>query len=217
MFSPGGGYLFLSCFGDFAMGNSIIFTQISNCWQLFQCLICIRFIFLDINIFWKWRFFLHSWNWSLVNKSVLILKIHFLVLLDFRSHMRCYAKMLRCGPPSGKNRRLVCFFGGLQNATAVVEVEQTHSNVVVHPLFQDWMQTLWNDISARGGSYTFQSSKSICVCLHNPPGSPDNSRSDFSTEEDAERADRVRGKHSDDGECHWEFPVQSVSQDCAQE
>lgn len=113
------------------------------------------FIFFNINIFWKWRFFLHSWNWPLVNKSVLILKIYqnlfSLPTWLLLSYALLYAKMLRCGPPSGKNRSLVCFFGGLQNARLVVEVEQqTHGNVVVQPSFQDWTQTLWNDISARG-------------------------------------------------------------------
>lgn len=48
--------------------------------------------------------------------------------------------------------------------------------------------------------------------LYGHPGSPDNGRSDFSAEENAERADCVRGEHADDGEGHWEFPVQSVSQ-----
>lgn len=50
-----------------------------------------------------------------------------------------------------------------------------------------------------------------------PQGSPDDGRGDFSTEEDAERADGVRGEHADDGERHRELPVQGVSQDCAQE
>ena len=43
-------------------------------------------------------------------------------------------------------------------------------------------------------------------------GVPDDSRCDLSTEENAEGADRRGGEHSDDGECHREFPVQSVSQ-----
>lgn len=48
--------------------------------------------------------------------------------------------------------------------------------------------------------------------VHDPASLPDNSRSDFSTEEDAERADRMRREHSDDGKRHGKFPVQSVSQ-----
>lgn len=54
-------------------------------------------------------------------------------------------------------------------------------------------------------------------CLYDHPGSPDNSWSDFSTKENAEYADCVRGEHADDGEGHREFPVQSVSQNCPRE
>lgn len=54
----------------------------------------------------------------------------------------------------------------------------------------------------------------IILCLYDHPGSPDNSRSDFSTKENAECADCVRGEHANDGEGHREFPVQSVSQNC---
>lgn len=55
----------------------------------------------------------------------------------------------------------------------------------------------------------------MCIC--DCAGLPDDSRSDFSTEENAERADGVRREHADDGEGHREFPVQSVSQDCPTE
>lgn len=47
--------------------------------------------------------------------------------------------------------------------------------------------------------------------------SPDDSRSDFSAEENAEDADGVRGEHADDGEGHREFPVQGVAQNCREE
>lgn len=52
------------------------------------------------------------------------------------------------------------------------------------------------------------------LCVHDPPGSPDDGRSDLSTKENAERADSVRREHANDGEGHREFPVQGVSQNC---
>lgn len=45
------------------------------------------------------------------------------------------------------------------------------------------------------------------VCFYDHTDSPDHSWSDFSTKENAECADCVRGEHADDGEGHREFPV----------
>lgn len=51
----------------------------------------------------------------------------------------------------------------------------------------------------------------IILCLYDHTDSPDHSRSDFSTKENAECADCVRGEHANDGEGHRELPVQTVS------
>ena len=50
------------------------------------------------------------------------------------------------------------------------------------------------------------------MCGYDHQGSPDDRRSDFSTEEYAEGADCMRREHADDGEGHRELPVQRVSQ-----
>lgn len=54
-------------------------------------------------------------------------------------------------------------------------------------------------------------------CVYDYAGSPDDSRSDFSTKENAECADSMRREHPNYGEGHREFPVKSVSQNCSKE
>lgn len=68
-----------------------------------------------------------------------------------------------------------------------------------------------------GCNEKLEGSPKYCVCVYDQPGSPDDSRSDFSTKEYAECADSVRGEHADDGEGHREFPVQRVTQNCPEE
>lgn len=45
-------------------------------------------------------------------------------------------------------------------------------------------------------------SKCTILSVYDPPGSPDNSWSDFSTKKNAECADCMRGEHADDREGH---------------
>lgn len=59
--------------------------------------------------------------------------------------------------------------------------------------------------------------RSVVFHVYDRPGSPDDSRSNFSTKEYAECADCMRGEHADDGESHREFPVQGIAQNWREE